>query len=104
MQTEAAALWEVGEPWRIETVDLATPRVGEVLVQVMATGLCHSDFHAVTGDSPTKFPIIGGHEGAGIVTAVGPGVTRVRSGDHVVLAFNPPCGACAYCGSGRARW
>jgi S-(hydroxymethyl)glutathione dehydrogenase/alcohol dehydrogenase len=99
---QAAALWKVGDQWSVETVELAEPGFGEVLVKVMATGLCHSDDHAVTGDSPTVFPVIGGHEGAGIVERAGPGVSRVRPGDHVVLAFNPPCGQCALCGSGRA--
>ena len=103
METQAAVLWKVGDKWSVETVELADPGFGEVLVKVMATGLCHSDDHAVTGDSPTVFPIVGGHEGAGIVEGVGPGVSHVKPGDHVVLAFNPPCGRCTLCGSGRAN-
>jgi NDMA-dependent alcohol dehydrogenase len=102
MEMQAAALWKVGDKWSVETVELADPGVGEVLVKVMATGLCHSDDHAVTGDSPTIYPIVGGHEGAGIVEEVGPGVSAVKPGDHVVLVFNPPCGRCVLCGSGRA--
>jgi len=101
MEIQAAALWKVGDQWSVETVQLADPGFGEVLVKVMATGLCHSDDHAVTGDSPTVYPIVGGHEGAGIVEQVGPGVTRVKPGDHVVLAFNPPCGQCVLCVTGR---
>jgi NDMA-dependent alcohol dehydrogenase len=102
MEMQAGALWKVGDQWSVETVELADPGVGEVLVKVMATGLCHSDDHAVTGDSPTIYPIVGGHEGAGIVEQVGPGVSGVKPGDHVVLVFNPPCGRCRLCGSGRA--
>jgi S-(hydroxymethyl)glutathione dehydrogenase/alcohol dehydrogenase len=103
VQIPAAVLWGVGEKWKVEPVVLAEPRLGEVLVKVVATGLCHSDDHAVTGDMPFGYPIIGGHEGAGIVEAVGPGVSRVRPGDHVVLAFNLPCGRCRYCARGQSN-
>jgi NDMA-dependent alcohol dehydrogenase len=103
VQTQAAVLWGVGEKWNVEPVELGEPRLGEVLIKVVATGLCHSDDHAVTGDMPFGYPIIGGHEGAGTVEAVGPGVSAVRSGDHVVLAFNPPCGRCRYCARGQSN-
>jgi S-(hydroxymethyl)glutathione dehydrogenase/alcohol dehydrogenase len=103
MRSQAAVLWGVGEQWKVEDVDLLEPRLNEVLVKVVATGLCHSDDHAVTGDMPTNYPVIGGHEGAGIVEAVGPGVSRLRPGDHVVLAFNPPCGRCRYCARGQSN-
>jgi NDMA-dependent alcohol dehydrogenase len=103
VQSQAAVLWGVGEKWTIEPVSLAQPRLDEVLVKVVATGLCHSDDHAVTGDMPFGYPIIVGHEGAGVVEAVGEGVTAVRPGDHVVLAFNPPCGRCRYCARGQSN-
>ncbi|MCW2495294.1 NDMA-dependent alcohol dehydrogenase [Jatrophihabitans sp.] len=104
MHVQAATLWGVGQQWSVEDVELGDPGNGEVLVKVMATGLCHSDDHAVTGDSPTVFPIIGGHEGAGIVEAIGPNVTHVAVGDHIVLAFNPPCGRCSYCAGGQSNF
>ena len=102
MKTHAAVLWEVGAPWSVEVVDLADPGPGEVRVRLGATGLCHSDDHAVTGDAAFPLPLVGGHEGAGTVEAVGPGVTRAAVGDHVVLAFNFPCGHCRYCADGRS--
>ncbi|MGW4824054.1 Zn-dependent alcohol dehydrogenase [Streptomyces sp. NPDC004227] len=102
MRTKAAVLWEVGTPWSVEEVELADPGPGQVLVRLAATGLCHSDDHAVTGDAPTGLPIVGGHEGAGVVEALGPGVDRAAVGDHVVLAFNFPCGHCRYCADGRS--
>ncbi|WP_439030568.1 Zn-dependent alcohol dehydrogenase [Gordonia terrae] len=101
--SKSAVLWNVGEKWNIESVDLASPGPGEVLVKVMASGLCHSDDHYVTGDQPAALPLVGGHEGAGIVEAVGTGVTRVKPGDHVVMVFNPPCGDCHFCNTGRAN-
>ena len=101
MKTQAAVLWNVGEPWSVEEVDLAEPVAGEVRVKLAASGLCHSDEHLVTGDIPITLPVIGGHEGAGVVEAVGPGVTSVSEGDHVVLSFIPACGRCHYCSTGR---
>ncbi len=101
MKTQAAVLWELGEPWSVEEVDLAEPVAGEVRVKLAASGLCHSDEHLVTGDIPVTLPVIGGHEGAGVVEAVGPGVTSVSEGDHVVLSFIPACGRCHYCSTGR---
>ncbi len=101
MKTQAAVLWNHGEPWSIEEVDLAEPVAGEVRVKLAAAGLCHSDEHLVTGDIPVTLPVIGGHEGAGVVEAVGPGVTSVSEGDHVVLSFIPACGRCHYCSTGR---
>jgi S-(hydroxymethyl)glutathione dehydrogenase/alcohol dehydrogenase len=85
----------------IEDLDLAAPRAGEVEVRVQAAGVCHSDLHYMTGDLPTRLPIVLGHEGAGVVERVGPGVTRVAPGDPVVLMWRPRCGHCAYCSSGR---
>ena len=99
--TRAAVLWGVGEDWKIEDVELDDPKSTDVLVKVMAAGMCHSDEHAVTGDLPLGLPVIGGHEGAGIVEAVGPGVTTVAPGDHVSVSFIPSCGRCKWCSTGR---
>ena len=101
MKTRAAICWGIGQPWSVEEIDLDPPRAGEVLVRLAATGLCHSDDHVVTGDSPMPTPIIGGHEGAGVVEEVGPGVDTLAPGDHVVLAFLPSCGRCEPCSTGH---
>ncbi|MFV9453837.1 NDMA-dependent alcohol dehydrogenase [Rhodococcus sp. NM-2] len=102
MQTRSAILWESPGKWDVREVELDEPRHGEVLVRVAAAGLCHSDDHHATGDVPfATFPGCGGHEGAGVVEAVGPNVTRVAVGDHVVLAFVPACGHCRMCSLGR---
>ncbi|MCU0270946.1 MAG: NDMA-dependent alcohol dehydrogenase [Acidimicrobiales bacterium] len=99
--TRAAVLWGVGEDWKIEDVELDDPKAGDVLVSMRAAGMCHSDEHAVTGDLPVPLPVIGGHEGAGVVEAVGPGVKNVAVGDHVAVSFVPSCGRCKYCSTGR---
>jgi S-(hydroxymethyl)glutathione dehydrogenase/alcohol dehydrogenase len=99
--TKAAILWEVGAPWSVETVELDAPQHGEVLVRVAASGMCHSDEHLVTGDLPGTLPMIGGHEGAGVVEAIGPGVTTLAPGDHVVFSFLPACGRCPSCSTGH---
>lgn len=101
MKTEAAICWGVGKPWSVEEIELDPPGPGEVLVRMVASGLCHSDDHVVTGDTPMPTPIIGGHEGAGIVETVGAGVTALAPGDHVVLAFVPSCGRCGPCSTGH---
>jgi len=101
MKTQAAVLWEPGGKWEIEEVDLDPPGSGEVLVRLVASGLCHSDEHFLTGDMPFLGSMIGGHEGAGVVEDVGPGVTSLRPGDHVVTSFLPPCGHCPSCVSGH---
>lgn len=100
MRTKAAVLWGVGEKWQVEEVTLDPPGPNEVLVKLTASGLCHSDYHLVTGDIPVPFPVIGGHEGAGVVAAVGSGVTDLAEGDSVVLSFLPACGKCSYCARG----
>ncbi|SEP00123.1 NDMA-dependent alcohol dehydrogenase [Trujillonella endophytica] len=101
MKTKGALLWGVGEEWSIEEIELGDPREGEVTVQLAASGLCHSDEHLVTGGTPVAFyPVLGGHEGAGVVTKVGPGVTGLKEGDHVVTAFIPACGQCPPCSKG----
>jgi S-(hydroxymethyl)glutathione dehydrogenase/alcohol dehydrogenase len=99
--TRAAVLWEYGTDWQIEDVELDDPREGDVLVKMAVAGMCHSDEHVVTGDVPAPLPVIGGHEGAGIVEAVGPGVTSVAPGDHVSMSFIPSCGRCKWCSTGR---
>ncbi len=97
MQTRAAILWEPGSQWSVETVDLDPPGPNEVLVQIGAAGLCHSDEHAVTGDLPSVLPVVGGHEGAGVVVAVGSAVSTIAVGDHVATSFVPACGICPSC-------
>ena len=97
MKTRAAVLYETNRPFEIEALDLEPPRAGEVLVKVAAAGICRSDWHLVTGATQHPLPVVPGHEGAGIVEAVGEGVTRVGPGDHVVLNWAPNCGSCFYC-------
>lgn len=101
MKTTAAILWEYGSDWSVEEVDLDPPQEGEVLVSFEATGLCHSDEHVRVGDLPAPLPLIGGHEGAGVVQEVGPGVRDLRPGDHVVASFLPACGRCRWCARGK---
>jgi S-(hydroxymethyl)glutathione dehydrogenase/alcohol dehydrogenase len=103
MKVEAAVLWERHSPWKVEEIDLGEPHAREVLVQIKASGICHSDDHAVTGDFQTHLPQIGGHEGAGVVVSVGDNVTRVKVGDHVILSAIPSCGTCRWCSAGRAN-
>ena len=102
MKTQAAVLFSQPGKWEITEVDLDEPKANEVLVKMAAAGLCHSDDHLATGDMPAmRMPLCGGHEGAGIVEAVGPNVTNVEAGDHVVLQFIPGCGRCRWCASGQ---
>lgn len=101
MRTTAAVLWEPGGKWEIEEVELDSPNAGEVMVELTASGLCHSDEHLVTGDLPAVLPMVGGHEGAGRVIEVGPGVTELEVGDPVVMTFLPSCGRCPYCSKGQ---
>jgi NDMA-dependent alcohol dehydrogenase len=112
MRSRAAILHDVGGPWSVEDFELDSPRAGEVLVEMVAAGMCHSDDHVLRGDMsapnevlrslglPTMFPLIGGHEGAGIVREVGDGVTDFAPGDHVVMSFIAVCGQCRWCASG----
>jgi NDMA-dependent alcohol dehydrogenase len=101
MRCHAALLWEQPGSWTVQEVELDPPRDGEVLVRLMATGLCHSDDHFATNDIPLpKLPVCAGHEGAGIVEAVGHGVRTLQPGDHVVTTFIPSCGRCRWCASG----
>ncbi len=113
MKSRAAVLWGVKEDWKIEEIDIGSPAPGEVLVKWQAAGLCHSEEHFVTGDfvvseelrrqygMPSPFPMIGGHEGAGVVVEVGAGVHSVSAGDSVAASFIPACGRCRYCVTGR---
>ena len=103
METQAAILWETGGEWSVEEIELDPPKAGEVLVEMAASGMCHSDDHVRTGDLPGVTPIIGGHEGAGIVLEVGEGVTSVAPGDHVVFSFVPACGRCPSCAAGHSN-
>jgi NDMA-dependent alcohol dehydrogenase len=103
MKTRAAILWETGKDWSVEEIDLDPPKKGEVLVKLVASGMCHSDEHVVTGDLPFELPIIGGHEGAGIVEEVGSGVDWLTPGDHVIFQFIPSCGRCPSCATGHAN-
>jgi S-(hydroxymethyl)glutathione dehydrogenase/alcohol dehydrogenase len=104
MKTQAAVLWEPGRPVEILEVDVAPPKEGEVLVKIAACGVCHSDLHVVDGHLPEPLPLVLGHEAAGVVEAVGPGVERLVRGDHVVLALVPSCGECAECRRGRPNF
>jgi S-(hydroxymethyl)glutathione dehydrogenase/alcohol dehydrogenase len=101
VKTRAALLAGTGKDWEIAELELDPPGVGEVLVKYMASGLCHTDEHFRAGDFVPRFPIVGGHEGAGIVEEVGPGVTHVKPGDHIVTPFIAACGKCRYCATGR---
>ncbi|MQA01829.1 MAG: NDMA-dependent alcohol dehydrogenase [Streptosporangiales bacterium] len=101
MKTKAAVLRDVGKPFEITELDVDGPGAGEVLIRYTAAGLCHSDLHLTDGDLVPRFPIVGGHEGAGVIEEVGPGVTKVAPGDHVVCSFIPSCGTCRYCSTGR---
>jgi S-(hydroxymethyl)glutathione dehydrogenase/alcohol dehydrogenase len=101
VKTTAAVLLNAGKPFEIMELDLDGPGPGEVLIRYVAAGLCHSDLHLTDGDLPTRYPIVGGHEGSGIIEEVGPGVTKVKPGDHVVCCFIPSCGHCRYCSTGQ---
>jgi S-(hydroxymethyl)glutathione dehydrogenase/alcohol dehydrogenase len=97
MKVRAALLSEIGGSFVVEELDLAEPRDGEVLVRIVASGVCHSDWHLVTGATKHPLPVVAGHEGAGIVEAIGPGVESVVPGDRVIMNWAPNCGHCFYC-------
>jgi NDMA-dependent alcohol dehydrogenase len=107
MKSLAAICWGVNQPWTVEEIEVDPPGPGEVLVEWAAAGLCHSDEGIRTGErvpkeeEASRFPMLGGHEGAGIVADVGPGVTAFSPGDHVLANFVPACGRCRYCATGR---
>jgi S-(hydroxymethyl)glutathione dehydrogenase/alcohol dehydrogenase len=101
MKTTGALIWDFNQPWSVEEIEIGDPVKDEVKIQMEASGMCHSDHHLVTGGIPMMgFPVLGGHEGAGIVTEVGPGVEDLAPGDHVVLSFIPSCGHCPSCQAG----
>ena len=104
METRAAVAYEAGKPLTIETVTLAGPKAGEVLVEIKATGICHTDEFTLSGADPEGlFPAILGHEGAGVVVELGAGVTSVKPGDHVIPLYTPECRQCDYCLSGKTN-
>src|SRR5271163_1364996 len=111
MRMNAAVLYEQGkqrpfaasQPFAIESVELDPPGPGELLIEIGGAGLCHSDLSTIEGLRPRKLPAVGGHEGAGIVRAIGEGVAGLAVGDHVVTLFVSSCGSCRYCAEGRAN-
>ncbi|MBI3224213.1 MAG: NDMA-dependent alcohol dehydrogenase [Mycolicibacterium cosmeticum] len=101
MRTKGALVWDFHQPWSVEAIEIGDPRRGEVKVAMEVAGLCHSDHHLMTGDIPmADFPILGGHEGAGVVVELGPDVEGLAVGDHVAMSFIPSCGICPACQSG----
>ena len=104
MKVKAAVAWGPGQPLKIETVDLEGPKKGEVLVKIVASGVCHTDAYTLSGVDPEGiFPVILGHEGAGIVEEVGEGVTSLKKGDHVIPLYTPECRECKFCKSGKTN-
>ncbi len=104
MDTRAAVAFEAGKPLNLETVQIAGPKEGEVMVEIKATGICHTDAFTLSGDDPEGlFPAILGHEGAGVVVEVGPGVKSLGRGDHVIPLYTPECRECTFCLSGKTN-
>ena len=104
MKARAAIAWAAGQPLEIDEVDVAAPRAGEVLVRMVATGVCHTDAYTLSGRDPEGvFPAILGHEGGGIVEDIGPGVSTLKPGDHVIPLYTPECGQCSFCTSGKTN-
>ncbi|GHE08796.1 NDMA-dependent alcohol dehydrogenase [Klenkia taihuensis] len=103
METTGAVLRSQGGQYELVTLEVGDPGPGEVLVEMAYAGLCHSDEHLRQSNAGGRYPIVGGHEGSGRVLAVGPGVSRVAPGDHVVASFLPACGTCRWCASGRSN-
>lgn len=103
VKTRGALLWELGSGrWDVEDIEYGDPHDGEVVVKLAAAGLCHTDYHFLTGDQPVgALPLLGGHEGAGVVQEVGPNCRHLAVGDHVVTTFMPACGTCPWCVQGR---
>jgi S-(hydroxymethyl)glutathione dehydrogenase/alcohol dehydrogenase len=98
---KAAVFYEIGKPLKVENVALDDPQMNEVLVKLVASGVCHSDLHFLKGEMPAPTPVVPGHEGAGIVEKVGPGVTTLQPGDHVVMMVSFSCGKCRFCAEGH---
>jgi S-(hydroxymethyl)glutathione dehydrogenase/alcohol dehydrogenase len=104
MKIKAAVAWEAGQPLVIEEIDLQGPQKGEVLIKMIATGVCHTDAYTLSGDDPEGiFPSVLGHEGGGVVVELGEGVTSVKVGDHVIPLYTPECGECGFCKSGKTN-
>lgn len=104
MKTRAAVAWKAGQPLEVEEIDLQGPKAGEVLLKVVATGVCHTDAYTLSGADPEGlFPAILGHEGGAIVQEIGPGVTSLAVGDHVIPLYTPECRKCKFCLSGRTN-
>ena len=104
MKTRAAVAWEAGQPLSIEEIDLDGPKAGEVLLRIVATGVCHTDAYTLSGDDPEgAFPSILGHEGGAVVEEVGEGVTSLKVGDHVIPLYTPECRECSFCTSGKTN-
>ena len=104
MKTRAAIAWEAGQPLSVEEIDLDGPKAGEVLMRIVATGVCHTDAYTLSGEDPEgAFPSILGHEGGAVVEEVGEGVTSVKAGDHVIPLYTPECRECAFCTSGKTN-
>jgi S-(hydroxymethyl)glutathione dehydrogenase/alcohol dehydrogenase len=104
MKTRAAVAWKAGAPLEIETLDLEGPKAGEVLLRNVATGVCHTDAFTLSGEDPEGiFPAVLGHEGGAIVEEIGPDVTSVKVGDHVIPLYTPECGECSFCTSGKTN-
>jgi S-(hydroxymethyl)glutathione dehydrogenase/alcohol dehydrogenase len=104
MKSRAAVAWGAGKPLSIEEIEVDAPKAGEVLVKIVATGVCHTDAFTLSGKDPEgMFPVILGHEGGGLVQDVGAGVTSVKAGDHVIPLYTPECGECKFCRSGKTN-
>ena len=104
MQSKAAVAFEAGKPLSIETVDVDGPKEGEVLLRVVASGVCHTDAFTLSGEDPEGlFPAILGHEGGAVVEEIGTGVKSVKPGDHVIPLYTPECGECDFCTSGKTN-
>src|SRR5882672_9493837 len=104
MKTIAAVAWETKKPLSIEEIEIEGPKAGEVLVRMIATGVCHTDAFTLSGEDPEGvFPCVLGREGGGIVEELGPGVTSVKVGDHVIPLYIPECRTCPRCKSGRTN-
>ena len=105
IQSQAAVAWAPNEPLSIETIEVMPPKAGEVRIRLEATGVCHTDAYTLSGTDPEGlFPCILGHEGGGVVEAVGEGVASLKVGDHVIPLYTPECGSCKFCESEKNKF